>query len=1472
LLGRRPRGAIIIAGLAITVAVLGLAGAGLVGVISARVHDIVAGALTSAVGRDVTIRKVSGDPWSGIVLEDLALAPVRPGEPSPLSARRLIIHLDARRVVRDLLSRRGLAASVTGSVSQIVLDDPEIRVTRDADGVWEFTQWLSRPSGAVSPEGFRGRLIILDGRVTLTDRRRVAPRTFEARFADLNGSVDFARAPRVALRASFVEHRDGRSVSGRLDGAYLLDRGLLDVDLLAYGLDAEVWGPYVLTTPTFRVTGGQVDARLHILRTPRSPVAVTDVRGRLVVRDGRASFTGRPADLSGVQGEIEITGRAISTERLRGVFNGARVEVRGEASFYGEPRINVAARAEAVDLARLGRLFFPGLVSRLAGVARGEVWITGPISAPRVEGRIHAARGQFDRQAFDRASSEIALYGGLFGLFDARLSSGGGSLRGAGIWTLGAPEFFLDLRADGVAASSLRPWTPGTLAGLDGRVRGTLTVTRHGRDMALVGRASLDGGSVRGIALDALDASFRADARSRVALEYLTVRRGASLALVNGSVSSRGALALDALASTADLSSLPFLRLPGDPAGHLEFTGRVLGTLQAPALGGFVLVRDARVAGMAFTSASGRIGLRQGRLDLEGLRARSGQAFYRAAGGVTWTGGAGSGGRTTLALEVEAERAPAGVLAAIMGMPRVASGLVNGRVRVEGALPHPTAAGSVALRDVEAFGQKIDEAAAAFRWDGRRLTLEGTSARRRASTVHVAGTYDRLTGLGLDISARGLDLRDLALPQIGATRIDGRIDLVGRVTGSLAAATVALETGASDLTVNGLRFDSAAGTIRWADRTLRLEPVALRLGGERYEIRGQVALGAAPTLSLTSSVTGGRLSTLLGLAGARLGVPLDGTINGTATLDGPVTNPAARLELAMPEGRIGDHPLAGHVDLTLQDGAVTIQDLEFTFRQGRVAAAGRYDLGGESQVEVSGSDLELDVLRPLFKFRRPLLGRLGFTMQLSGTLAAPELGLDVEVTKGGVVGATFDSLVVSAFYRNGLLHLVQGLLNQDGHRIRAVGSMPFNPKSLRFDDQAPLDFRVSLADVNLSLLRLLTDRVEDARGDLAGTFTVGGTVAAPRLSGGVRVEGGTISVRGVRTPIESLALNLVFDGNTIRATQASARLGGGTARLDGAMRLALAPSNGAVLEIPQDTPVVLQVSNVRLDAPPYVNARFDGSVRLWGAPGDARRPLTTDGRIVASEGTFTMAGEPPGLGRTFPLTFQGLQFVVGRDLALQAGGLRVSLKPEGAVLLTGTIASPLLDGSLEAQRGAVTLLGNTFDLQEASATFRPALGVRPQVSALGVTQVGPTRITLEVHGTAPDALALGLRSDPHLTQQEILALLARQSGLSDLLTGDLAALLRAEIPRRLLAPVTGAISRALGLSELTVDYDFERPLRLTVGKLLLPNLYLTATTAFEAQARWLWALEYRFARGWQVAFRVGQDGRPTAIFWYTTRI
>ncbi|MGQ0568930.1 MAG: translocation/assembly module TamB domain-containing protein [Armatimonadota bacterium] len=1431
------------------------------GAMSMRVREMAVAALSAALGRELSIGHVSGAPWQGIVLEEINIPASRPGDPPPLTARRATVYVDLGMLARDLTHRRGIIRSIT----QVVVDEPVLRITRSPAGSWNFNELFPRGAGSSTSSAFGGRIVILDGVVTWEDRHRVRPRTFTARFADLNGTADFSRTPRVALRASYVEDRDARQVASRLTGVYMLDSRMLDVDLKASGADLGAWGPYLLTTPAFRISGGQADATLHMLRTPAGLLSITDFSGRLVVRNGRASFPGRPAALSGVQGEIRFSNQSLSTQELRGFLNGSRLTVRGDASFYGEPRLDLVARSDAADLRTLGRLFFPRLVSRISGVVRGEVRIIGPISAPRLQGRIEAASGVIDHQPFENASGDIAFYGQMLSLSGARGAVAGAQLSGGGSWTVGpAPEYFVSLQFDGADAASVNQWMPAVLPAFDGRLRGSLTAVGRGATRSVAGQASLSGGRVRGVPIDALDASFRSDPTG-IAVEHVLVRQGSTWASGTGRVDARGGLSLEATGATAELASLPSFPARIAAAGSADFLGRLRGTIRAPEMIGSVQVYRGRFGGLAFDTASGRLVLRPGQAELEGVRARSGFARYRASGQIDWNGEA------ALDLDVEAERASAATLAKVAGLPVEITGRVDGRMRLQGPLAQPSAAGSLLLRDAEVFGQAVDEAAAAFRWDGRRLTLEGSSIRRHESVIHFAGTFDRLAGLALDVSTRGFDLRDLTLRSIGPTRFSGTVDLTGRITGRPASPMLAVDATSSNLTVNGLRFDRASGAIRWQAGTLRLDPLELRLGAERYEIAGDVALSGAPRVSLSARVGDGRLSTLFGLAGTRLGLPLDGTVSGTATLDGPLSNPAARLDLRLSAGRWGDLPLEGHADLTLRNGSVTIEDLELRPQQGRIAATGRFDLRGESQIEISGSDLNLDVLRPALRLRQPLVGGLNFTIQMGGTLAAPELGFDLEVTKGGIEGATFDSLVASGFYRDGVLQLSQALLVQSGHKLRAAGTLPFNPALLRFDDRAPLNLHLTLADVNLGLLRLFTDRVEEARGAVEGTVQINGTAAAPRLNGHVRIGDGLLRLRGLQTPLESLRLDLRFDESAVRVAEGTARVGGGSVRLEGAMRLVLGAAPAVSLVVPADASLVLQGTNVRIGIPPLVDAQFDGSVRVWGALGDPRRPPTLDGRVAVSDGTIMLASVPGGPAPSWPLVFQGLRFDAGPDLFVQVGGLRVGLEPGGSLLLTGTLRAPMLEGTVEARRGAVVALGNSFDLEEGKATFYPAFGLRPAVSALAVTQVGSLRITLAIRGTAPDALTLDLRSDPPLPESEIVALLGRQAGISQLLSGDAQGLLRAELSRRLFAPVSLAIARALGLSELAIEYDFERPLRLRAGRALLRNLYLTATTTFEARTRVLWALEYRFAPGWQFAFRVDSDGQREAIFWYTTR-
>ncbi len=1427
-----------------------------------RVREVAVAAIGAGLGARITIGRLGGDPWRGLVLEDVVL-PGAPGAGRPfLVAQRATVTFSTRHLAGVLLRRTGM----TRSIAQVALDRPTLVLERDASGAWNVPAFLVRATGATGAPVFSGRIAVRGGVVEFADRRRISPEAFHARLLAVDGFADFARAPRIALQATFAEDRGGRRASGATRGTYTTSTRTLDLDVQASEGDAGAWGPYLIATPGMRITGGRFGGSVHVLWTRAGARSFTDYYGRIALRDGRAVVPSRKAQVAGVRGEIDVHTGRVRTALLEGILNGIPLDVRGEVSLNGEPYLDLVLRSARADIATVANLLIPRAAGRAAGRALGEVRLTGPLRTLLAEGRLESPGARLDGVTLRNASAEFSLQSQWVSLANARGEIAGGTVRGSAWWMPGAPEFALTARLDDADASEVLRWVPQAPPGLRGRLVGSVAAVGQGGGIRLVGRAALTDAALGGIALGAVGASFRSDPGG-IALEQFHLSRGTAWVIAGGHLRPGGEVALRARAGAADIAQVAELSAPGGASGYADFTGWMLGSLRRPEIAGTVIVRQGRFAGLDFDVARGGVTLGQDGVRLDAVTVRAGRAHLRAAGTVAWRPSA------RLEMDVQVERAPAEALAKAAAVSLPVTGLVDGSARIEGPLARLSAAGTVALREAEVGGQPVDHASASLQWDGTRLIATGGLLRRQDSEVSFSGLYHRRTGLAIDLAARALDLGSLNLPSYGVGRPEGRLDAVVRLTGPPASPAVALSFTSTGLALNGVRFDHASGEVNWATGALRVQPLALRTGSERYEISGEVRLGAAPGATLSVALSDARLSTLLDLAGARSAFPLDGVVSGSIEVDGLLANPSARLDLRMAEGRFGPHAIqGGHADLALSNGVLAVQEFELRPGRGRIAAAGQMNLRGENQIEIGGSDLDLDFLRPLLRLRRPMTGRLDFTMQMGGTLDVPEIGTSLEITRGGVEGATFDSLVANAYYREGLLQVQQALLVQSGHKLRLAGSLPFNPAQGRLDERGPLDLRLSLADVNLGLLRLATDAVEEGTGAIEGEVRISGTVGAPVLRGGVRINDGRLRLRGMQVPVESLRVALQFDETTVRVTEGTARLGEGTVRLEGAARILGIASPRPVLAIAEDAPLLLQASGARMVVPPYVDARASGSVRLWGVPGDSRRPLTADGRLSVSGGSvnITSAPGPPAALRP-PLAFRGLQFEAGRDLAVKVGGLKFDIKPGGSLLLSGTLRNPVLEGTVEAQEGTVSALGAVFDLREGTATFQPHLGLRPAVTARAETQAGATRISLAVRGIAPDALVLDLHSDPERPRAEILALLAQQAGLARLVAGDMEGALRAEIGRLIFGRVSLALGRAIGLTELVIEYDFERPLTLRAGKRLLPGLYLTAQTTFDERTRWLWALEYRFARLWQFALRSDSSGHWDAAFWYAVR-
>jgi len=95
--------------------------------------------------------------------------------------------------------------------------------------------------------------------------------------------------------------------------------------------------------------------------------------------------------------------------------------------------------------------------------------------------------------------------------------------------------------------------------------------------------------------------------------------------------------------------------------------------------------------------------------------------------------------------------------------------------------------------------------------------------------------------------------------------------------------------------------------------------------------------------------------------------------------------------------------------------------------------------------------------------------------------------------------------------------------------------------------------------------------------------------------------------------------------------------------------------------------------------------------------------------------------------------------------------------------------------------------------------------------------------------------------------------------------------LQAEVSAAVFGSMSRAMAQAFGLEEFTIGYDVERPLTLRVGKAIVRNLYVTLTSEFGIDPRYIWSLEYRFTPATMFSFSVDNQGTYDVLYRITYR-
>jgi translocation and assembly module TamB len=719
-----------------------------------------------------------------------------------------------------------------------------------------------------------------------------------------------------------------------------------------------------------------------------------------------------------------------------------------------------------------------------------------------------------------------------------------------------------------------------------------------------------------------------------------------------------------------------------------------------------------------------------------------------------------------------------------VGGPGIPRGPVSLTVHATG-LPSRPAGTAVAQGSFEGAPLALDIDAQR----GADGTLHATIRKADWKSLHAEGAVSLAAGATLpqgQVSLRMARLDDLRA-LIGQA-VSG--DVAADVT--LGADAVVLKLEANHAGIPGSEVGSVRVNARVSD-PLGHPAVDASVAAAGIEAGG-IAGSANLTVRGPQAALALRLSAALqGLAGA------DATVATAATLDVPRKSvELASLSVAW-KGQ--DIRLLTPARVSFADG-VRVDRLRLGLQNAVLEVAGRATPTLDLTASLRG--VTPDLAKP-FDPGLDAAGQISADARLTGTAAAPQG--EVHLTAAGLRLRTGPARSLPAANLTATARLagrsatVDASLVAGRAHVTVTGRAPLGAGELALH---------AAGGVDLAMLDpILAAQGRRARGQVTLDATIGGTVAAPAVTGGVTLAGGEVEDFTQGVHITDLAATVQGAGQTVRIVSLSGRAGAGT----------ISASGSVGLEAPMPVDLTVTMRKARALASDLLTADLDADLALKGA---VQGSLAATGKISILRATINVpqnlptsvavlnvriAGQPaPPPSK--PMTIRlGLSLDTPGQIFIRGRGLDAVLG--GSLQIAGTSAAPLVTGGFTMQHGTFSLAGTTLNFTRGKISFAGA-GVTHAIDpsldfeADSVTSNITAMLLVGGYASAPK---ITLQSSPPLPQDEVLSeLLFGQSAKS------ISPFQYAEIAAAL-AQLTGAgggtnpldtVRKGLGLDRLSV--------------------------------------------------------------------
>jgi len=417
---------------------------------------------------------------------------------------------------------------------------------------------------------------------------------------------------------------------------------------------------------------------------------------------------------------------------------------------------------------------------------------------------------------------------------------------------------------------------------------------------------------------------------------------------------------------------------------------------------------------------------------------------------------------------------------------------------------------------------------------------------------------------------------------------------------------------------------------------------------------------------------------------------------------------------------------------------------------------------------------------------------------------------------------------------------------------------------------------------------LLPPGFVDARGILRADFSGSGLLAAPLLRGSLELEDVAVTIIALRQRLRDINLDFDFAGEQLTLRDLSIQAGRGSLTGRGEARVSSgtgldADLHFAITDFPlirPGLPAIALDTSVDIDLRRRAGATdvevtlLGTEVTVAGVSVATTKPVPRSDDITFVRGTGPIP-RPPDPAEPDPVVDTGGRFALTIDLSdpLLITGAAIDMAWFGTLELVVEAGEVDVGGRLEASRGRLRLLGNTFELRRGIVTLPDDGSLDPYLDIEAVAATAEAEVTVTVRGRVSRP-ALEFSSTPPLTEYQILTLLI--TGSTELGAND------AEVSARaasLLAAVSNPqlqaqLNRHLGIdrAELGFGDAIDQPI-LTIGKRITRDLYVETTYRHNApddQNTAEVAIEYSLRRHWTAETFFG-DAAVGGLGLYWTR-